>query len=439
MNGLIRKLVLGSGIVFIGRIFNAVCQYLLILLLGRFLGPAGTGLYFLGLGVMRFVNTGTMIGLNESLIKFIPDYLTKKEFQKVYSIIKFALSSTFLFSLSIAIVIYSSSHLISVYIFNDGDLSPVIKIFSICLPLFTSLQILISSIRSFRNMVSLSIVESMILPGCVTFLTFLSLLLKKCVETAVVAYFASIVISIVSGFFLLKRELPEKNNEQNSTICKGAIIRYSLPLMGSGIIGFLLMWMDTFMLGILKNTQSVGIYSGAARIALFSSIVLFSVNAIFAPTISKLYSEGDIEGLGAAYKATVRLIIYSSLPLYVIIFVFSKNIMGLYGTEFIQGHIALLILCAGQVVNISVGSAGYILSMTGRPLIELCNNLVIILMNFFLNLYLIPLIGMTGAALATGISVSMVNIMRVIENYLFLQIHPFSLKLIYPFSAHNIK
>lgn len=203
--------------------------------------------------------------------------------------------------------------------------------------------------------------------------------------------------------------------------------------MGSDYMGLSLLWLDTFMIGIFMDAEAVGIYNGAIKIALFSKLILMSVNSIFGPTISKLYAKGDITGISSAYKATVRWIIHLSFPCFLFIFFFSKQIMGFYGPEFVQGATALIVLSAGQLVSLSVGSAGSLLNMTGRPKVELYNRGFALILNFLLNLYLIPLMGINGAAVATASSISLVNILRLVENYIFLNIHPFSLRILYPF------
>lgn len=429
----LRKIYSGSAIIFIGKIINAGAQYLLILIMGRFLGPAEVGLFFLGRAVMRFANVGGSLGFQGSLLKFVPEYLVKKQYHNVHSIIKFAFLSSFSTSLFIAIILYTLAPFLSVHVFDDSSLVPVIKLFSICLPLFAFLTIMLTLIRAFRDMLGLSIVENMILPGSAIIITLLLFIWSRNVEAVVHAYLISVILSIAVGSYYLKKNLPKQKRKVPATLSHNKILSYSMPLMGSGILGFFLVWMDTLMLGILSNAEEVGIYNGAARIALFSNIMLASVNAVFAPTISKLYTKGDLAGLESAYKKTVRWIIHISIPFYLVIFTFSNEIMSLYGAQFTQGSTALIILSVGQLVNISVGSAGYLLNMTGKPKFELMNNCISVTLNLLLNWYLIPRIGINGAAVATAISIAFVNVLRLCENYQHLRIHPFSLRIIWPF------
>lgn len=433
MRKIFKDVFRGSLITFIGRIINAGCQYGLILVMGRCLGAAGVGLFFLGKAIMMFSNALSSIGLNASLPKFIPEYIVKDEYGKVLECIKFSFLIVLIFSVAISVGLFKSADYLALNVFNDVHLAGVIRLFCIVLPIYALLRMLLSSIRSFRDMVGLTIVESIILPlGTIIFGLFF-LAYRSSVFSIVWAFLVSVVLGIaVSAYLLFKKFENKKNRLTKRHISYGYILKYSFPLMGTGIIGFALSWVDTFMIGLFRNSGEIGIYNGASRIALFSNIILASVNTIFGPTISTLYSKGLMKDLELSYKATVRWIIYISIPVYLMIFLFPQGIMSFYGTEFIAGSTALVILAIGQLVNISVGSAGYLLTMTGRPTVEFINTIASLLIDILLNFYLIPLYGINGAAIATAVSLSAINILRVLENYHFLNIHPFSLKILWP-------
>jgi O-antigen/teichoic acid export membrane protein len=429
----LHKIYSGSTVVFIGKLLNAATQYLIILLLGRFLGPAEVGLFFLGKAVLRFCNIGGTFGLSGSLLKFIPEYIVKEKFYNVHMLIKFAIIFAASISIFLALVLNTTAGVLSVYLFGDENLVQVIRLFAICLPLYTVLTIVLACIRSFRDMLSFSVLENIILPGGHVVIALILFIYSRDVQSVILAFMLSILLSILIGLILLKRNLPDKERKNIDKISRKKILSYSMPFMGSGIIGFFLLWTDTIMIGVFMNAENVGIYNGAVRIALLSNIVLASVNSIFAPVISRLYTKGSMADIELAYKTTVKWIIHLSLPCFLIIFIFSDEIMGLYGPQFIHGSTALIILSLGQLVSISVGSAGYLLNMTGRAKVEFMNKGFLVALNLFLNWYLIPLMGIVGAALATASSITLVNALRLFENYKYLNIHPFSLKILNPF------
>ena len=78
--------------------------------------------------------------------------------------------------------------------------------------------------------------------------------------------------------------------------------------------------------------------------------------------------------------------------------------LSLYGRDFVNGYVALIILAVGQLLNSFCGFVGFLMMMTGhhnRAALVLSLSCVL---NLILNMLFIPLWGMTGAALATAIS-----------------------------------
>jgi O-antigen/teichoic acid export membrane protein len=65
--------------------------------------------------------------------------------------------------------------------------------------------------------------------------------------------------------------------------------------------------------------------------------------------------------------------------------------------------------------------------MTGRQKIELVNSILIVILNILLNLFFIPLYKEIGAAIATCISIVLINFLRLTEVFYIFRIHPYNL------------
>jgi O-antigen/teichoic acid export membrane protein len=83
------------------------------------------------------------------------------------------------------------------------------------------------------------------------------------------------------------------------------------------------------------------------------------------------------------------------------------------GPEFADAHVALAILCVGQLVNAGCGFTGVILEMTGRELDATIGVATGLFTNIVLNAALIPGFGISGAAVATAAGLLVWNLMLV--------------------------
>ena len=83
----------------------------------------------------------------------------------------------------------------------------------------------------------------------------------------------------------------------------------------------------------------------------------------------------------------------------------------LFGADFVVGSTALQILVMAQLFSVLAGPTGVILNMTGYEHLAAVGVGISAIVNITLNSALIPLLDLTGAALATGASLVVWNIL----------------------------
>jgi O-antigen/teichoic acid export membrane protein len=83
--------------------------------------------------------------------------------------------------------------------------------------------------------------------------------------------------------------------------------------------------------------------------------------------------------------------------------------LSLFGAEFIEGRLALIFITIGALYNAMTGNVDQLLNMTGYQ-IKVRNTMFVgFVINVILNLFLIPLYGINGAALSSLIVNIIVN------------------------------
>lgn len=144
------------------------------------------------------------------------------------------------------------------------------------------------------------------------------------------------------------------------------------------------------------------------------SFGLKSVNAIMAPLISELHATGRMEDLQRLVSRAARMIFVFTLVACATLFVVGEWALGLFGAEFRAGNPVLRLLLVSQAVNALAGSVGHLLTMTGSQRLAAWIAGSGAAVNVLLNLLLIPVWGIVGAALATTISTVGWNVAAVV-------------------------
>jgi O-antigen/teichoic acid export membrane protein len=167
---------------------------------------------------------------------------------------------------------------------------------------------------------------------------------------------------------------------------------------------------DKILIGFYLNAREVGIYAVAAALVVFVPVILQSVNQIFSPIISALHGNGEYELLGRIFQTSTKWIFGLTVPLVALMIVFAHPIMSVFGHDFETGWAILIIGALGQLINCATGSVGYLLLMSGneRRLVRI--QVVMGIVVVASNVVLIPLWGITGAAVAAALTNAVSNL-----------------------------
>ena len=131
------------------------------------------------------------------------------------------------------------------------------------------------------------------------------------------------------------------------------------------------------------------------------ALVLFltAVSYMFSPFVADLHERGERERLNALFKQITRWTLALDDPAALLFMTSPGPVLRLFGSDTTRAPAWLRILLIGQIVNVSVGAAGFVLIMVGRTTWDL-----LVYASSFLLIsrwhWLIPHPGPKGAAIA---------------------------------------
>lgn len=425
----------GGGITLAGSTLGRMVHFGLYILLGRVLGAGAYGLYALGFSIAQVAGQFSILGLQNGLVRFVALYKGEGDTSRVKGTLLSAFSIAALASLAVGILLFTASGLVATRVFTDPELGPVLRVFAVALPFFVLLQMAAHSARGFQRMEYYVGVQHISWPILNVSLVALAFLLGFRLMGALYGFLLSAAATALLGlYFLAKRLFPEGKGIAPLYEIR-SLVRFSIPVVFIGFGGIILGQADRLMVGYFMSSQDVGIYDAAGRIAIQISFIINSFNMAFAPMIADLYNRGQIPELGELFKRVTRWIVTLTLPLFLMLVLFPGIIMQLFGGEFQEGSDALVALASAHLINAATGAVGFMLIMSGKQNVELANVLALAAVNIGLNIWLIPLYGILGAGIATGLSLALINIIRVVEVKRMIGIQPFSGKWLKPLAA----
>lgn len=431
----LKEITKGAIIAFFGIIISYVLVYLFNIIIARNFGASEVGLYNLGFAILTLASPIIVFGLTRGIQRYLPMQIADKDLRKVRGTLKFVYIFTIILSVAVSSLIFLGSEIIAKEVFNEASLVLIIKIFSFVIPFNVFNSISRSIVLSYKKANYKVIFEDMLLNSTLILLTLLSISLGYSIIGAVTSYLVSLVLVSFLYLIIISKITPLFSSKIKTSYVSKELFSFSYPLMMSSVIIIIIKKMDLLMLGYFTTALNVGIYAIAVKTALLLLIGLNSVQLIFTPMVSNIHKKGEINELSGLFKTTTKWIFSIAYPGLLIILLFSENILSIFGPEFTVGYIALIILGFAQLINSATGTCGVIINMIGKSKITLINQIVVLGLNFFLNIKLIPDFGIIGAAIATATSIAVLNLMRLVEVYYFLRIHPYKRTFLKPIIA----
>ncbi|MFB6193356.1 MAG: flippase [Candidatus Nanohaloarchaea archaeon] len=442
----LNTLVKAAGWGLIGLMFSKVVSYLYRLVVARYMGPDVYGTLQLGIVALSFVGTVTVFSLSPAIKTFVPKHVREDDWAAVRGTVLSALAITGTLSILGAALMYLGAGLIANRIFQAPQLTPVIQIFAFVVPFSNLSTVVYSTIKGFKEVKYNVFLVTVLTSSVQLVATVILMLVGLDLLAAVYGWAAGVIIPLFIGIYILEKKIePVFTRNVKPDMNFRELTSYSYPLLLSGMIGELLGWADTFLIGYFMNETEVGFYNAALPTA---AILMIPQKALGQLTLESMSEKAhDREALSDTLKTLTRWNTAVVLPMFLLMALFSREVIPLlFGKEYLSAAAALAILSFGKLYSASVGYIGDMLKAIEETQIFWKNSVLSLALNLGLNSilipglkingsFIVPELGITGAAIATTSSIIIMQTVLLAEAYYYKGIIPFNRKTWKPVAA----
>lgn len=398
------------------RIFGVLLLFGFTVFLTKSYSPKLVGQYDFVRSYLLAIGSICLLGFDQSILYFKGRLASKNELRQLKKVYVKMISMLFLTSLVILIVfLLIDKKRINAYFLDDEVYDILLK--SSVILFFHGLSLLNTEV--FRAMDKLYVAElfrniikyiPLIIGSIVLFYWHLETYL---VDVFLVGFvFLALISSVLIFIYFNKTERAEEE-----LFTSKEIFTKSYPIAISGMAMFLLMSFDIMFLKKFQNDETVAFYSVGVKIMTIVSVIILTINITVSAKIAEYFSNQNRIELKKTLLNSARLIFCISFPVITLISLFSEYVLSLFGHQYIIAQESFLILIIGQGICSLFGSAPVYLNMTGRQHIFQIILIGAVIINFILNRFLIPIYGMTGAAIAFFCSSFFWNLISAIVIY----------------------
>ena len=380
-------------------------------LVARLLGPHGLGQYSYALAIVAVLSVLATLGLPTVIARFLATYQAKEEWGQARGLLRL---SNFLIGAS---GVFLGLCLVFVGMVLDGGRQEVLYFLAAPLVVvlaWTSLRQ--RALQALHRPLAAQLPEQII-----KHTVFLAIGGSLWVaghqfvtqsDGVMAVWLASGMASFLFGTVLLRRLSPPEIREAGPRYEPGIWFAVALPIFIADVLGVLLGNSGTIILGWLRSPEEVGLYQVALRLSGLMLVLLGASNWALAPWFARFHATGEKDRLQGVVTRTTRAIFAATLVMYLVMFLWGEALLGVFfGETFVAAYPVLLILGAGQLVNVASGPVVNLLAMTGGQRELAWSVAVAAILNIIMCILLIPVLGMVGAALSMALTTSTYNVL----------------------------
>lgn len=400
------ELARGGALSFVGSAVSAVMGLVLIIVLGQMLGDAGSGVVLQAVGAFSIALGVARFGMDSAAIWILPRQLDDGR-DLLRPTGAFLILVSAVAGLASAVVLFVGVLIVEAQ--NPGDpVTAAIRSVVWFLPVASVMLTALSATRALGKVNAYVLVGNVLLPSLRPVAIAAAVGIGAGAVGAAVAWAlpllpAAIAATAVMLFQLRRLGVASAPGYLRSGV-PGRTIRYALPRVLSSGLEQLLIWVAVIIVGSIAGPAAAGVYGSASRFVAAGMIVDTALRVVVSPMFSKMLHRDDTRELESVYRtATVWLVLFSS-PVYVLLAVFAPVALSLLGDSFADGQTVLIVMSVGSIVTFLAGNIHSVLLMSGRSGLAAMNKAIAVGVNVGLIYLLVPLWGITGAAIAWAVA-----------------------------------
>ncbi len=388
------------------KLFSIFLSFLQGIIIARYLLPEGRGIIAIYLAVVNMLLPLSELGIKQASAYYLSK--VKIDITKIVNTQTITLLISSVLTIILLFIIYSIQQLDNFFI--------LLMIF-ISIPLRIYVSFTTAYGLSFREINKINIIQFLLIFIDFIFVVIFFVVLKIDLKYYFVSYFLASLVASIYTFVWLKVSynitfiinINEYKKESFKILKKG--ISYALPLFVIGLNYSL----DLLILDYFVNKDLIGIYAvGVTLAVLIWQLPTILSFLIFSYSVS---TKDEKQFSLNLWNKTKQLMIILIPISFLLTLSFKYLIPFIYGEAYSESFNVILYLMPGVYFMIGFKLLNGDLAARGYPQIALYIFSTGIIINILLNILLIPIYGINGAAIASSISYLFCSIYFVYEYY----------------------
>jgi O-antigen/teichoic acid export membrane protein len=408
----------GSSLLLVGRSLSMGINFLVQVLIVRALTVSDFGVFSYALSIVALGQMVITLGLDRGASRFLSVYDEQEDHDRLLGTIV---------GISGLILALGTLLIIGIYLFEGialGSLkstpnaAPLLLILILLAPIQAYDQLLTGLLTVFASPRSIFFRKYILAPGLRLLVVIFLIVGDAGVLFLAIGYVAAGALGVALYVVILwqvlgRRGTLGKLRKATMRIPGREILVFTIPLVTTDLVYIFMNSTDAILLEHFKGPDSVAAWRVIQPAAGLNQLVMQSFALLFTPVAARMYARRDTNGVKDLYWRTAIWMAVISFPLFAATFSMAGSLThALYGPRYADSAIYLALLSFGYYFNTALGFNGLTLRIFGVVKFVIVVNLLAVVANIALNLFLIPQYGALGAAIGTTLTLVIHNVLK---------------------------
>lgn len=389
-----RKFMSDVGLVGVVRLLVTLRGFLLLPLITKLLGEESYGIWILITVTLTLMSYLFTFGLPYSLVRFLSGRKSKRWQSELF------ISSAALIlvaSLLVAAFLYIFSSTISALLFSGR--ADLVRLMAVTFPFFALNLLFVNFFRARRNMKLYAFGVLFQNYGLVLLVYYLILQGHGLYEAVISILVTNIILALALSLLILRSIGVGRPSLRRIR----RMLDFGIPTIPTNFASWITNSSDRYLIVFYLGVAAVGTYSPAYMFGFTLSILSSPLAFVLPSVISDLYDRSRKKEVRRYLTFSARVFTFISIPAFFGMALFSWEFLNILSTENIANEGQLIVPLVGASALLWSVVAIYSQTIVLAKRTKLIGGiaLAVAIINLGLNLMLIPLFGIIGAAVST--------------------------------------
>ena len=240
--------------------------------------------------------------------------------------------------------------------------------------------------------------------------------------------FYAVPTLILIGYMYVIKELNLSiQSIQLSSRFKKIVLHFSTFNYFNSLGAVLVNALDVIMIAQMIGLKATGVYSTVVFLTSALQVPYKSLLRISTPLISDYWKHRQFDKMKELYQKVSSVTLLIGIVTFLPIWMNIDFLLSFLKPEFQEGKWVFLFLMIGRLMDMYFGLNGAIFSTSKKYKFDLLFTILLIGTVYGLNLVLIPIWGISGAAISTAFALIIYNVGRVVFVWRIYKMHPFTI------------